>query len=151
MSNVRAEARKLVTCRPTFATIAEDMSCNHGPMISERHFDEFIAPYYRQIVPRLQEMGAAILVDTDGDVNRLVPWLLRESVQGVLPLERQAGVDGLALRRQFPALRMVGHYNKMVMNQGEQAIRAEFERLRVSLLLPFAGNKPHFRPEFTAR
>ena len=45
-------------CLPTFATIAEDMSYNHGPMISERHFDEFIAPYYRRIVPRLKEIGA---------------------------------------------------------------------------------------------
>lgn len=116
-------------CVPTFATIAEDMSYNHGPMISQPHFEEFIAPYYRQIVPRLQEMGASILVDTDGDVTRMVPWLLREGIQGVLPLERQAGVDGLALRRRFPQLRMVGHYNKMVMNQGEAAMRAEFERL----------------------
>jgi len=74
-------------------------------------------------------MGAVILIDTDGDVTRLAPWLLREAVQGVLPLERQAGVDGLELRRQFPELRMVGHYNKMVMNHGEAAMRAEFERL----------------------
>jgi len=117
------------TCRPTFVTIAEDMSYNHGPMISERHFDEFIAPYYRQIVPRLLEMGAIILVDTDGDVTRMVPWLLREGIHGVLPLERQAGVDGLKLRHQFPRLRMVGHYDKMVMNRGEAAMRGEFERL----------------------
>ncbi len=116
-------------CRPTFATIAEDMSYNHGPMISERHFDEFIAPYYRQLVPRLREMGAMILVDTDGDVTRLVPWLLREGIQGVLPLERQAGVDGMALRERFADVRMVGHFDKMVMNRGEAAVRAEFERL----------------------
>jgi uroporphyrinogen-III decarboxylase len=128
--NLKILDRVAKTCAPTFATIAEDMSYNHGPMISERHFEEFVAPYYRQIVPRLQEMGAVILVDTDGDVTRLVPWLLREAVQGVLPLERQAGVDGLALRREFPELCMVGHYNKMVMNQGQAAIRAEFERLR---------------------
>ena len=127
--NLKILERVAKACRPTFATIAEDMSYNHGPMISERHFDEFIAPYYRQIVPRLQEMGAVILIDTDGDVTRLAPWLLREAVQGVLPLERQAGVDGLELRRQFPELRMVGHYNKMVMNHGEAAMRAEFERL----------------------
>ena len=57
-------------CLPTFATIAEDMSYNHGPMISERVFDEFIAPYYRRIVPRLQEMGAMVIVDTDGDVTQ---------------------------------------------------------------------------------
>ncbi|MCL4195061.1 MAG: hypothetical protein KJZ87_25195, partial [Thermoguttaceae bacterium] len=116
-------------CVPTFATIAEDMSYNHGPMISEKHFDEFIAPYYRQIVPRLQEMNAVTIVDTDGDVTRLVPWLMREGIQGVLPLERQAGVDGMALRKQYPEVRLVGHFNKMVMDKGEEAIRGEFERL----------------------
>ena len=117
-------------CVPTFATIAEDMSYNHGPMISERHFDEFIAPYYRQIVPRLHELGAVVLVDTDGDVTQLVPWLLREGIHGVLPLERQAGVDGMRLAaRASPRCGMVGHYDKMVMNQGEDAIRQEFERL----------------------
>jgi hypothetical protein len=118
------------TCVPTFATIAEDMSYNHGPMISERHFDEFIAPYYRRLVPRLRELGVIPIVDTDGDVTQLVPWLLREGIDGVLPLERQAGVDGGALRGQFPRLGMVGHFDKMTMPKGESAMRAEFERLR---------------------
>lgn len=127
--NLRILDRVEKVCRPTFATIAEDMSYNHGPMISEQHFNEFIAPYYRQLVPRLHAMGAVTVVDTDGDVTRLVPWLLREGVQGVLPLERQAGVDAGKLRSTFPSLRMIGHYNKMVMDRGEAAMRAEFERL----------------------
>ena len=127
--NLRILDRVERVCPPTFATIAEDMSYNHGPMISERHFDEFIVPYYRRIVPRLREMGATVLVDTDGDVTRMVPWLTREGIDGVLPLERQAGVDGMRLRQQFPDLRMIGHYDKMVMSRGEAAMRREFERL----------------------
>jgi uroporphyrinogen-III decarboxylase len=127
--NLKIIDRVRKTCIPTFATIAEDMSYNHGPMISERHFDEFIAPYYRQIVPRLLEMDVIPLVDTDGDITHLTPWLLREGVRGALPLERQAGVDGMALREEFPEVCLVGHFNKMVMDQGEAAIRAEFERL----------------------
>jgi hypothetical protein len=127
--NVRILEQVAAVCAPTFVTLAEDMSYNHGPMISERHFDEFVAPYYRQLVPRLKELGAMTIVDTDGDVTQMAPWLLREGIQGVLPLERQAGVDGMALRNRFPTLRMVGHYNKLVMNQGEAAIRDEFERL----------------------
>jgi hypothetical protein len=127
--NLRILDQVAKTCRPTFATIAEDMSYNHGPMISERHFEEFIAPYYRRIVPRLHELGAIVIIDTDGDVTRLVPWLTREGVHGVLPLERQAGVDGLKLRQTYPTLRMVGHFDKMVMNRGEATVRAEFERL----------------------
>ena len=110
-------------------TIAEDMSYNGGPMISETHFDQFIAPYYRQIVPRLQEWNAPVIVDTDGDVTQMVPWLRREGIAGVLPLERQAGIDGLALRNEFPGLCMVGHFDKMVMDKGERAMRDEFERL----------------------
>ena len=31
-------------------TMAEDMSYNHGPMISQAIFEEFIAPYYRRII-----------------------------------------------------------------------------------------------------
>ena len=114
---------------PTFMTVAEDMSYNHGPMISKRTFDQFVAPYYRQLVPRLLERGIMPFVDTDGDVTLLVPWLAEVGVAGVLPLERQAGVDGMRLRQRYPRLRMVGHFDKMTMNRGEAAMRAEFERL----------------------
>ena len=38
-------------------------------------------------------------------------------------------VDGMALRRQYPKICMVGHYNKIAMSLGESAMRAEFERL----------------------
>ncbi len=128
--NLRVLEQVLSVGMPTFATIAEDMSYNNGPMISERHFDEFVAPYYRQLIPRLLEHNIIAIADTDGDVTRLVPWLLREDIRGVLPLERQAGVDGMALRRQFPDLCLVGHYDKMVMPHGEAAMRGEFERLK---------------------
>jgi uroporphyrinogen-III decarboxylase len=105
------------------------MSYNNGPMISQRTFEEFVAPYYRELMPRLQERGIPLFMDTDGDVTLLVPWLKALGVQGVLPLERQAGVDGLKLRQQFPDLLMVGHFDKMTMPHGEAAMRAEFERL----------------------
>ena len=117
------------SCVPTFMTIAEDVSYNNGPMISQATFEEFLAPYYRQLLARAKELNLLTIVDTDGDVTMLVPWLQPVGVDGVLPLERQAGVDGHQLRQLFPQLRMVGHYNKLVMHKGEAAIRAEFDRL----------------------
>jgi hypothetical protein len=127
--NLRLIDKIFPACVPTFMTIAEDMSYNHGPMISKRTFDEFVAPYYRQLIPRLLERNIIPLVDTDGDVTLLVPWLAEVGVNGVLPLERQAGVDGMKLRQQYPRLLMVGHFDKMTMPRGEAAMRAEFERL----------------------
>ncbi|MBN2506323.1 MAG: hypothetical protein JXQ71_06480 [Verrucomicrobia bacterium] len=127
--NLELLDRMFEVCVPTFMTIAEDMSYNHGPMISRRLFDEFVAPYYRRLLPRLRQHDIPLFMDTDGDVTLLVPWLESMGVAGVLPLERQAGVDGMALRRQFPRLRLVGHFDKMTMTRGEAAMRAEFERL----------------------
>jgi len=114
---------------PEFVTFAEDMSYNHGPMLSEALFDEFLAPYYEQVVPAIEEMGSMLIVDSDGDVTEMMPWLERVGARGVLPLERQAGVDAMEIRRRHPGSIMVGHYDKMVMTHGEEAMRAEFERL----------------------
>jgi hypothetical protein len=127
--NLRVLDQVETACVPTFTTIAEDMSYNHGPMLSKALFDEFLAPYYRRLVPRLRERGVIVMVDTDGDPTRMVPWLEEVGVQGVLPLERQAGVDGMRIREVHPRTMMIGHFDKMVMDRGERAMRAEFERL----------------------
>jgi uroporphyrinogen-III decarboxylase len=116
-------------CVPTFMTLAEDMSYNLGPMISEDVFNEFLAPYYKKLMAELDERNIPMIVDTDGDVTLMVPWLRNVGVKGVLPLERQAGVDGMKVRQQFPDLCMIGHFDKMTMDKGEATMRAEFERL----------------------
>jgi hypothetical protein len=117
-------------CRPDFMTFAEDMSYNNGPMLSKDLFDEFIAPYYRRIVPKLKEYGIIPVIDSDGDIEKLIPWFLEVGVDGFLPLERQAGFDIVKLRQLYPRTRYIGGYDKMVMSQGEAAMRREFERLR---------------------
>ena len=127
--NIGLVRKMAKVCVPTFMTLAEDMSYNHGPMISRAIFEEFLAPYYRRLIAELNELNIKLIIDTDGDPTQMVPWLEAVGVSGVLPLERQAGVDGAKLREQFPKLRMIGHFNKLVMNKGEGAIRAEFERL----------------------
>jgi hypothetical protein len=127
--NVDLLKRMAPVCRPTFMTFAEDMSYNHGPMLSRALFDEFVAPYYRQIMPVLRELDIIPIVDSDGDITTLLPWFAEVGVHGFLPLERQAGVDVGRLREIAPRLQIIGHFDKMTMTHGEEAMRAEFERL----------------------
>jgi len=127
--NLRCVDEFCEICVPEFMTIAEDMSYNHGPMCSKALFDEFIGPYYRKLVPALRDRGITVMVDTDGDVTELVPWMLDVGVQGFLPLERMAGVDVGQLRAECPELRMIGAFDKTVMHLGEERLRQEFERL----------------------
>jgi len=127
--NLRIIEQFTSVCPADFSTFAEDMSYNHGPMLSKPLFDEFLAPHYRQIVPVLKEHGILPMVDSDGDVTELIPWLKEVGVEGLLPLERMAGVDVAKLRADHPRFRMIGAFDKTVMKLGEEAMRKEFERL----------------------
>lgn len=114
---------------PDMAGFAEDMSYNSGPMLSRECFNEFLLPCYRQVVPLLKEKGVKVFVDTDGQVEFMIPWLIEAGVEGVYPLERQSGVDVVKIRRNHPRFLMMGGFDKMIMAKGEAAMRAEFERL----------------------
>ena len=114
---------------PDMVGFAEDMSYNHGPMLSKDLFDAFVAPGYRALVPQLKSAGMKVFVDSDGLVEGLLPWLVDCGIEGIYPLERQSGVDVAAIRENYPRFLMLGGYNKLVINQGEAAIREEFERL----------------------
>ena len=114
---------------PNFMTFAEDMSYNHGPMLSKSLFDTFIKPYYDELIPFIHQKGIKLIIDSDGDVTELIPWLMDCGVDGILPLERQAGVDVNQLTKDFPTFYFIGGFDKMVMKFGREAMQAEFERL----------------------
>lgn len=116
-------------CSPDFMTFAEDMSYNHGPMLSKNLFDEFMKPYYDIVIPKLRSHNIIPIVDSDGDISVPAAWFQEAGIAGILPLERQSGVDIGKLREYFPDMKFIGHFDKMTMTKGEAAMRAEFERL----------------------
>jgi hypothetical protein len=116
-------------CRPSFVLIAEDLSYNHGPMLSRSCFDEYLAPYYCRLVPVMKERGIAPFVDSDGDITQCIDWFKAVGIEGIGPLERMAGVDVAQIRRDHPRLRLIGGFDKTVIHRGESAMHHEFERL----------------------
>jgi len=116
-------------CTPDFMTFAEDMSYNNGPMLSKDLFREFMRPYYDRVIPALRERGIIPIVDSDGDITVPFHWFEEAGLRGILPLERQAGVDIARLRAAHPNACFIGHFDKMTMDKGESCMRAEFERL----------------------
>ena len=127
--NLRAIEKLFAFFTPDMAALAEDMSYNHGPMLSYECFKEFLLPYYQLVVPALKKHGVKVFVDSDGDVTTMIPWLIEAGIDGIYPLERQAGVDIVKLRNKYPRFLFMGGFDKMVMSKGEKAIRAEFERI----------------------
>ena len=127
--NIRAIRALYEVDLPDFIGIAEDMSYNHGPMLSKELFDEFLAPYYRRLIPEIKKKDVKVLIDSDGDITTMIPWLLSVGIEGIYPLEKQAGVDICKIRKMYPEFLMMGGYDKMVMSKTEEDMRKEFERI----------------------
>lgn len=127
--NIWAIEELVKIVRPVFMTFFEDLSYNHGPMLSKKSFDTFLAPYYRELIPVLEKYDIIPIIDSDGDITRLIPWFQGVGIRGILPLERMAGVDVNFLREAYPDFILLGGFDKTVMKDGEAAMRKEFERL----------------------
>ena len=116
-----------------FMSFAEDMSYNLGSMISKNCFDEFLAPYYKKVIPVIHEYGIPVFIDSDGDITEAVDWYASVGADGMFPLERNAGVDVSLYIDKQPDLAFIGHFDKMCMKYGKEAMRAEFERILPSM------------------
>ena len=99
-------------------------------MLSREHFDAFMAPFYREMVPVLNGYGLPVLVDSDGDIFEAIAWFNEVGAVGYHPLEAQAHCDVNELCKRYPDTAFIGNFNKMIMNGGEKALREEFERLK---------------------
>jgi hypothetical protein len=110
-------------------SVHEDFAGKSGPLVGPAQIIEHFRPYYRAIWEPLAARGAKIFqLDTDGNINAVIPALLDCSVTCIYPMEPAAGMDMVALRQQFGRrLAMLGGIDKHVLRQDRAAIRRELE------------------------
>lgn len=126
-----------------FASFWEDMSANHGPLISPRMFREFMTPRYRRITDLLRARGVGIfIVDSDGNINELVePWL-EGGVNCMFPLEMNGDSDPVKLRAKYGRqVLLKGGVDKGALRHGQEAIERELDRL--APVVETGGYVPH--------
>jgi len=113
-----------------FYYIHEDMAGKGGPLMGPQLFRKFILPHYKRFIEFLKTNGVRIvLVDTDGDHTVLTPVFLEAGVDGFGPIERAAGMDPVAIRKQYgKSVCMIGGVDKREIAKGRAAIDAELAR-----------------------
>jgi hypothetical protein len=112
--------------------IWEDMSGKNGPLISPAMMREFMLPQYKHIKAFADAHKIPVFaVDTDGDVERMIPVLVEGGVNMLLPFEVIEGCKSIVdYRREYPSLCIMGGISKLEIAKGREAIDGELERLR---------------------
>jgi hypothetical protein len=116
---------------PDVILFEEDLSGKNGPMISPKHFQEFVGTYYQELIPLLKENGFLnFFVDTDGDFIELIESFTASGIDGFLPMDVNSGIDIVAVRKRYPKIKIIGGFNKLKIDEGKDAIDLEFDRLK---------------------
>jgi len=108
----------------------EDMSGKNGSLISPDTFREFMSPYYKKIIDFFKTKKITkFVVDTDGYVEKLIPLFMEVGINGIFPLEQQAGNDLLKIRGNYPDLVILGGFDKNTLFKGKEYIDKELEKM----------------------
>jgi uroporphyrinogen decarboxylase len=80
----------------------DDMGANIGPMFSPRTFERVFYPCYRWMCDQYRQAGVAhTILHCDGNIASILDMLLDAGIQGYNPVEPKAGMDVVALRKQY--------------------------------------------------
>ena len=109
-----------------YVFLNEDMSMKTGPLLGPDTYRKFIFPHMRRLVDFFKSNGVKYMfVDSDGDLNLLIPLLMEAGVDAIWPLERVCGNDPVMLRKRYGRqLRLTGGVDKMQIAKG----RVEIDR-----------------------
>ena len=109
----------------------EDFAYKTGPLFSPATFREFFLPRYQRVNGWLRSKGVEIIhLDSDGNIEVLLPLLIEAGINGTWPLEAAADMDPFRIRREFGReLTLSGAIDKRELAKGRTAIDAELRRL----------------------
>ena len=89
-----------------------------------------MTPYYRRTVGKAREHGQTLfMVDSDGDIRKLIPSWLAVGVNGFVPCEVAAGMDVGEIRQAYGRdVLLFGGIDKRALATGGDALKREIER-----------------------
>ena len=71
----------------------DDYAGKTGPMMSPRHFREFILPYLQKAVDIAHQHGLPFIKHTDGNLWKIIDMIVDTGIEGLHPNEPLAGMD----------------------------------------------------------
>ena len=67
--------------------LISDLGTQRGPLISMAMFEEFVAPYLKEMIDRIHALGGLVLYHSCGQIHDFIPALLRLGIDILDPLQ----------------------------------------------------------------
>jgi len=113
----------------------EDICYNHGALISPEMMEEFLLPYYRQLITNIKNRQPDktrhlyLYIATDGCCPPVIPIYEKIGMDVMGPFEAASNNDVVEIGRQYPNLVISGGMDKRILAAGKDAIDRMIDRI----------------------
>jgi len=97
---MRANER-LVEAGADIIVLGDDYANKTGPLMSPRHFEEFVLPGLTRMVRHLKERDAYVIKHTDGNIWPILDMIVSSGIDAINPLEPVAGMDIGEVKKKY--------------------------------------------------
>jgi uroporphyrinogen decarboxylase len=94
-------AKKVASLGVDFVHTGDDYAYNKGPLMSPRHFREFLYPGLCRAVGGFKELGLKVIKHTDGDIWPIIDMIVDSGIDCLDPIDILAGMDLGEVKEKF--------------------------------------------------
>jgi uroporphyrinogen decarboxylase len=119
--------------------IADDIAGNKGLLFPLSFFADAVLPVYREIAEMVKENGLFTFFHSDGDMKKVVEFLIEAGYDCIHPVDAQAGLNLYGLKKAFgESVSFMGHIDIMAWKEeqiGQEIKLAEHSFKKGGLIL----------------
>jgi len=93
--------QRMVAAGCDVVVFGDDYADKNSTLMSPAHFREFILPGLKRCVDAAHEAGAYVVKHTDGNIMGVLDMIVETGIDGLNPLEPQAGMDIGLIKQQY--------------------------------------------------
>ena len=121
--------------------LGDDYSDKTGPMMSPAMFEELILPHDTAVVASIKNAGAFCIKHTDGDIRKIMDWLVGTGLDALGPLEDVPGMELDRIFERYPGrITVMGNMSVDLLSRGTVE---QVETATKKLLREVSAKGPH--------
>jgi len=146
---IDVSTRALSDVQIDYFNFSEDLAGKSGPLISPKIYKEFFVPRVRRVIEHFKKFRVRYFwVDSDGNFEVLIPYMLEAGINCIWPLEQASGMDPVKLRKRYGKdLVLCGGIDKRELTKDKASIERELYS-KIPYLLEQGGYIPHLDHTF---
>ncbi len=119
--------------------VVDDLAYNSGPIISVKHLEQYVFPWYKEMARRCHEAGRLFFLHSDGKLDDLLPSLINLGLDVIQPVDPTCN-DIAAIKKMADGkLCIVGNVpNEMMRTETPETVR-DYVRYLLKTVAPGGG------------